>query len=62
MITLIELQTKSVDIFLAYTKSDVKSELFMELPIGFGVKGDHPREWFIIPDKNLYGLKDAGLA
>ena len=62
LITLIEPQTNSVDIFMAYTKSDVKSDLFMEPPIGFEVKGDHPREWLIIPEKNLYGLKDAGLA
>ena len=57
-----ELQTKSVDFVLAYTKADVKTEIFMEFPIGFGVEGDHHREWVIILDKNLYGLKDSGLA
>ena len=34
----------------------------MEIPICFGVEGSHLREWVINPDKNLYGLKDAGLA
>ena len=34
-----ELHTKSVDFFLAYTKADVKTEIFMELPIGFGFEG-----------------------
>ena len=33
----------------------------MEIPIVFGVEEAHPREWFIILDKNLYVLKDAGL-
>ena len=33
----------------------------MELPIGFLVEGGHPIEWVIILNKNLYGLKDAGL-
>ena len=34
----------------------------MEIPIGFGVEQSHPREWFIRLDKNLDGLKYAGLA
>ena len=34
----------------------------MELPISFGVEGAHHREWVIIIDKNLYVLKDTGLA
>ena len=33
----------------------------MELTIGFGVEGAHPREWVVRLDKNLYGLKYAGL-
>ena len=47
--------------FLAYTQADVKSEIFMELPIGFRFEGDHPRERIIRMDKNVYGMKDAGL-
>ena len=42
MLTLIiirELHTKSVDFVLAYTQVDVKLEIFMELPIDFGVEG-----------------------
>ena len=38
-----ELHTKSVDFVPAYTQADVKSEIFMELPIGLGGEGAHPR-------------------
>ena len=33
----------------------------MELTIDFGVEVENSREWVIIRDKNLYGLKYAGL-
>ena len=36
--------------------------MILDLPLVFGVDGDHPREWVISIYKNLYGLKDAGLA
>ena len=65
MLTLIilrDIHTKSVDFVLDYTQSGVKSEIFMELPIGFGIEGAHPREWVIRLDKNLFGLKYAGLS
>ena len=32
-----ELHTKSIDVFLVYTQADVKTEIFMELTICFGV-------------------------
>ena len=38
-----EIHTKSVYFVLDYTQADVKSEIFMELPIGLGGEGDHPR-------------------
>ena len=47
--------------FLAYTQANLKPEIFIELPIGLGVDRDLPREWFIVLDKGIYGLKDAGL-
>ena len=56
-----ELYTKPVDFSLAYTQVDVKTGILMELPIGFGVEGAHPREWVIRLDKNLYILKDTVL-
>ena len=34
----------------------------MKIPIVFGVEGYHTIEWIIRLDKNIYGLKDAGLA
>ena len=39
-----EIHTKSVDFVLACTQADVKTEIFMEIPIGFGVEGYHPKE------------------
>ena len=57
-----ELQTKSVYFVLAYTQSDVKTEIFMELPIGFGVEVAHLREWIIRPEQKIFGSKDEGLS
>ena len=53
--------TKSVYFVLAYTQSDGKKLIFMEIPIGLLVKGGHVREWFVRLDKNLFGLKYSGL-
>ena len=38
-----EIYTMSVDFVRAYTQADVKTEIFMELPIGFVVEEAHPR-------------------
>ena len=38
-----ELHTKSVDFSLAYTQDNVKTEIFTEPLIYFGVEGDHDR-------------------
>ena len=54
-----DIHTKSIYFVLPYNKSDVKSEIFMELSIIFGFDGYHPIEWIIRLDKYLYGLKDA---
>ena len=56
MLTLIiirDLLTKSVYFVLAYTQADIKTEIFMELPIGFGVEGDHIIEWVIRLDRKF---------
>ena len=37
-----ELHTKSVYFFLAHSQDDVKTEILMETPIGFGVEGPTP--------------------
>ena len=47
--------------FLAYTQADVKSEIFMEIPIGFVVEGGHYVEWVFILYQKLYGLNYSGL-
>ena len=51
MSVLINVGIKSVDSVLAYNQYDAESEIFMKIPIGFGVEEAHPREWFIILDK-----------
>ena len=56
-----KIHTKYVDLFLVYPQADVQSEIYTDLPLGFGVDGDHPRQWVIRLDKNQYGLKDSGL-
>ena len=43
LIIVIEIHTKSVYFVMTYTQADVKSDIFMELPIGFGVEGANPR-------------------
>ena len=42
-----KIHTKSVDFVLACTHTDVNSEIYLKTPLGFGVDGDHPREWVI---------------
>ena len=61
LITPRELRTNSIDFLLAYTKADVKPEIFTELPIGFGVEGSHPIELIIRIYKNRCDMKGAGL-
>ena len=46
-----EIHTKSVYFVLDYTQAGVKSEIFMELPMDFGVGGAQPREWVIRLEK-----------
>ena len=40
---IIDIHTKSVYFVLVYTQSNVKIEILMEIPIGLGVEGAHPR-------------------
>ena len=39
--------------FLAYNQAGVETKIFMELPIGFGVEGDHIIEWVIRLDRKF---------
>ena len=43
LIILIYLHTNSVYFVLACPQANVKSEIFVELTIGFGGEGSHPR-------------------
>ena len=47
LIILIEPRNKSMEFSLAYIQDKVKIEIFMEIPIGFGVEVPQPREWII---------------
>ena len=55
------LHTNYVGFFLSYTQADVKSEIFMEIPKGFGVEEAHPRSWIVSLNNNLYVRKDSGV-
>ena len=46
-----DIHTKSVDFLLDYTQADMKTDILMEIPIGFVVEGGKPREWVIRLDK-----------
>ena len=48
------IHTESVNFVLVYNQTNEKSDIFMELPIGFGVEGSHPREWVIRLDNHLW--------
>ena len=37
-----KIHTKSVDFVLAYSQSDVKSEIYMNIPLGFEVYVSYP--------------------
>ena len=65
MLTLVILRylhTNYVDFVLVYTQVDVKSEIFMEFIIVFGIEGSHQRECSTRLDKNFFGMKYSGLA
>ena len=47
--------------FIAYMQADVKTDVFVELPIRFGVGGYHKHHCIIKLNKGLYGLKYTGL-
>ena len=50
---------RSVDFVMAYTQADVKTYIFMQLPVGTTIKGVDPTKHLVKLQKNLYGLKDG---
>jgi hypothetical protein len=52
-------QTRQLDFVLAYTQADVETDLYMETPKGFQMKGKD-QEYVLKLKKNLYGQKQAG--
>ena len=55
------LHTKSVDFVQAYPQAKIKSEIYLQKPAGV-VLTQHKGDVVLKLLKNLYGLKDAGLA
>ena len=51
------LETKSIDFVLAFSQAELKRDVFMALPYGFGY-GER-RQYVLKLKKNLYGLSDA---
>ena len=50
---------RSIDFVMAYTQADVKTDIFMQLPIGTTIKEVDPNKHLLKLQKNLYGLKDG---
>lgn len=51
-----KLHTRSIDFTLAFPQADVKTEIYMEAPIGCNISEGYVLQIM----KNIYGLKDAG--
>ena len=59
-----KLESKSIDLVLAFPQADLEVDIWMELPIGFminEVEYGHSRSYVIKLNKILYGLKQASL-
>ncbi len=55
------LESKLIDLVLAFPQADLDIDIWMELPIGFQTieDPDHSQLYVLKPKKNLYGLKQA---
>ena len=53
------LKSRSIDFTLAYTQADLDVDIYIEIPAGF--VAPEGGDWVLKLDKNLYGLKQAGL-
>ena len=55
------LDSKAIDFLLAFMKSDLEEDIWMQLPIGFQVGGqteaDSNKQYVLKLNKNHYGLK-----
>ena len=50
---------RSIDIVMAYTQADVKTDIFTQLPAGTTIQGMDPNKHLLKLQKILYGLKDG---
>ncbi|MGZ8880111.1 MAG: reverse transcriptase domain-containing protein, partial [Halobacteriota archaeon] len=53
------LKSRLIDFTLAYTQADLDVDIYIEIPAGFVAPEEG--DWVLKLDKNLYGLKQAGL-
>ena len=49
----------SINFVMAYTQTDVKTDIFMQLPSGTTIQGVDPNKHLLKLQMNLYSLKDS---
>jgi len=59
--SILNLHTRSIDFTLTYTQAPIDINIYLGLPAGFTVEGNH-NNYVLKLKKNLYGLKQAGLS
>ena len=52
--------TKQIDFVQSYTQADIETDLYMEIPKGFHIEGEDPKDFILKLHKNIYGQKQAG--
>ena len=50
---------RSIDFVMAYNQANVKTDVFMQLPVGTTIKGMDSSKHLLKLQKNSYGLKDG---
>jgi Reverse transcriptase (RNA-dependent DNA polymerase)/GAG-pre-integrase domain len=53
-------ETRQLDFVLAYPQAPVETDLYMEIPAGFAIKGSNNKKHVLKLVQNLYGQKQAG--
>jgi transposase InsO family protein len=52
-------ETRQIDFVLAFPQADVECDIYMEVPMGFDLKGDK-KKYCLKLKKNIYGTKQGG--
>jgi len=59
--SILNLHMCSINFTLAYTQAPIDIDIYLDLPVGFTVEGNH-KDYVLKLKKNLYSLKQAGLS